>query len=57
MPFSFKAFSSQDGVRFWVYKLKDGGDFLFPTERHKAHPGPLSAAEVSNLSAYNKINK
>ena len=51
------ACSGHGGVRFWVYKLKDGEDFLFPTERHKTHPSPLSVDELSNLTAYNKTKK
>jgi hypothetical protein len=51
------ACSGHGGVRFWVYELKDGDEFLLPTERHKSHPSPLTEEELSGLSALNKKEK
>jgi hypothetical protein len=51
------ACSGHGGVRFWIYKLKNGDDFLLPTERHKSHPDPLTDEELSNLTAFSKKNK
>lgn len=51
------ACSGHGGVRFWVYELKDGGEFLLATDRHKFHPSPLTDEEKRNLSAFSRKQK
>jgi hypothetical protein len=51
------ACSGHGGVRFWVYKLENGDEFLLPTDRHKSHPSLLTEEELSGLSAFNKKGK
>jgi hypothetical protein len=37
------------GVRFWVYRTKEGDTVHVSTARHEAHPHALDAAEMSEL--------
>lgn len=45
------------GVRFWIYELKNGDEYLHPTERHKFHPSPLTEEEIANLGSRTKQMK
>ncbi len=48
------ACSGYGGVRYWLYELKNGEEYLHPTERHKFHPTPLTEDEVENLGTRTK---
>lgn len=47
------ACNGHGGVRFWLYQQGDGRVYEYPTKRHKEHPSPLAAEELSNLTYYN----
>jgi hypothetical protein len=51
------ACSGHGGVRFWIYELENGDEFLLQTERHKSHPSLLTEEELNNLSAFSKKEK
>jgi len=38
------------GVRYWVYRTREGDTVHVLTARHEIHPQPLDAAEMSELS-------
>lgn len=42
--------SGHGGVRFWVYRTREGDTVHVLTTRHETHPQPLDAAEMSELS-------
>lgn len=42
--------SGHGGVRFWVYRTREGDTVHVMTARHETHPQPLDAAEMSELS-------
>jgi len=42
--------SGHGGVRFWVYRTREGDTVHVLTARHEIHPQPLDAAEMSELS-------
>ncbi|MCW5921255.1 MAG: hypothetical protein KIS77_02855 [Saprospiraceae bacterium] len=44
------ACSGHGGVRFWVYRTREGDTVHILTARHELHPHPLSAEEMSELS-------
>ncbi len=44
------ACSGHGGVRFWVYRTREGDTVHVLTDRHERHPQPLDAAEMSELS-------
>lgn len=44
------ACSGHGGVRYWVYRTLEGDTVHVLTARHEAHPQPLDAAEMSELS-------
>lgn len=44
------ACSGHGGVRFWVYRTREGDTVHVMTARHERHPHPLDAAEMSELS-------
>lgn len=47
------ACSGYGGVRFWRYQVSEDSVALFATERHYAHPQPLTGEELANLSSRN----
>ena len=47
---SLGACSGHGGVRFWVYRTKEGDTVHVLTARHETHPQPLDAAEMSEIS-------
>jgi hypothetical protein len=47
---SIGACSGHGGVRFWVYRTREGDTVHILTGRHERHPQPLNAAEMSELS-------
>ncbi len=47
---SLGACSGHGGVRFWVYRTREGDTVHVLTARHEIHPQPLDAAEMSELS-------
>lgn len=51
------ACSGHGGVRFWLYQQDNGWVLEFPTKRHKKHPAPLTAEELSQLASYKRKQK
>ncbi len=47
------ACSGRGGVRFWLYQIDEDSIAYHPTNRHHAHPEPLSVMEINNLSSRN----
>lgn len=47
---SIGACSGHGGVRYWVYRTREGDTVHIITGRHERHPHPLDAAEMSELS-------
>jgi len=47
---SIGACAGHGGVRFWVYRTREGDTVHVLTARHETHPQPLDAAEMSELS-------
>lgn len=48
------ACAGHGGVRFWLYRQRDGRILEHPTKRHRMHPSAFSSEELSNLSYHNK---
>lgn len=42
------------GVRHWLYRLPDGTERMYATDRHKEHPEELSDEELEALSSRHK---
>lgn len=51
------ACSTRGGVRHWVYGYANGDTLHWATYRHRAHPEPLTEAELLALPAYNPDSK
>lgn len=51
------ACSGYGGVRYWIYQRADGTELTFPTDRHRAHPEPLTEEELASLASNTKRQK
>lgn len=47
---SVGACSGHGGVRYWLYRTVEGDTVRVLTGNHERHPGPLSAAELSEMT-------
>lgn len=41
------------GVRFWLYQINEDSVAMYPTNKHRQHPDPLTEMEINNLSSRN----
>jgi hypothetical protein len=49
------ACSGRGGVRYWLYRTREGDTVRVMTARHERHPHPLTATEVSEINQKREV--